>query len=231
MDKKTSSSLRIHTAMKPDSPEETTEKKPKTRSVRIRRASFSERLLRNTAVACSLLLSIMALKNIDTPFTDKVTDTIKSVVNMDFEIDKSIGEMSFVQKVMPKSALVFLNMSPSSPVSVPVSGTIFHPYSKEQPWTEFHPTASENILSLSEGTVTACVRTESSDWTILIDHTDGTQAVYAFVSQPLISPGDHIYAQSAIGLCGEGVNARLYLEYRVNGKPEDPAKLLKGYNQ
>lgn len=223
----------MHTTLIPESEKDTakTRKKPGNKTIKVKRASFSERLLRNTAVACALLLSVMALKNIDTPFTHKVTDTIRTVVNMDFEIDKSIGELSFVQKVMPKSALVFLNMSSKDVTPLPVSGSIFHVYTQSQPWTEFTTEPNENILSVSDGTVKACVRTESSDWTILVQHNDGTEAVYAYIKEPLVSSGDCVSSKTPLGISGEQEDAHLYFEYRVNGKSHDPSEILKGYEQ
>lgn len=232
MKKSSGGSLKMHTSIYPDGvqplavSEEKSKRKSKTGAA-LRRESFPERLMKNTAVSCALLLGIMALKNIHTPFTDSVTGAIRRVVSMDLKIDESIGKLSFVQKLMPESALVFLNMSSGVQSAVPAAGEIFHAYTGDQPWTEIKTTDNAQIRSFLSGTVTACVQTDHGDYTVLIQSEDGSEAVYAYLFEPLVKTGDSVEKASPIGVSGTGEKARLYIEYRVHGKSEDPAELIK----
>lgn len=235
MDKNTGGALRVHTALQPDSKEfdirQKTSDPPggprRKRRVKTRRASFSERLLRNTAVSCALLLGIMALKNIDTPFTNRITGAVRRAVNMNLEIHESIGRLSFVQKLMPESALVFFNMSPSSEAAVPASGEVLHAFSDAQPWTEIKTLDYAPIRAILPGRVAACVQTLEGDYTILITHEDGSEAVYAYVHETDVKTGDAVAASDEIGRSGAGGQARLYLEYRIDGSCADPKAHMK----
>lgn len=220
--------FKIHTSLTPEAKKEAApESAPvAVKTERIKKgAGTSERLLKNTAVACALLLSVMALKNIDTPVTNKITDTVKSVVNMDMNLDASIGQLSFVQKMMPESALVFLNLSETDAISLPVLGTVVHPYSEDQPWTEYLTSDTSDVHALFDGTIEACVETEEGDWTILLEGENGLKAVYAFIHEPLIKTGDSVKREEAIAKTGLGERARLYFEVRKDDLPVSPESI------
>ncbi len=246
MDKQNQSRLRLHTSLIPESinpsmPDEnpkekhrrkvgrktkTASKKKKQIERMKKRPSASERLLRNTAIACALLLSIMAFKNIDSPFTNRITGAVREAVSMNLNLGESIGKMSFVQNFMPESALVFLNFGEKNEKPLPVSGDPVHVYSESQPWLEYLTQNEETVFALEDGTVTACVKTAHNDWTILIDHADESQTVYAYISAALVKTGDSVIKGAAIGKAGSNENARLYLEYRIAGMPSDPSDLM-----
>ena len=99
------------------------------------RHTLSERLLRNTAVACALILVAMAITSIDAPWSQKAADGIRQALTMNVELDEQIGGLQFVQRLMPESALVFWNLE--SGAQTPVSGEIAHEYSAQQPWREY----------------------------------------------------------------------------------------------
>ncbi len=227
--------LTVHTTLCPGNEQAPCEKKAslskenklpenkKTHSSR--KVSASERLFRNTAVACALLLTIMALNNIDTPVTNRITGAIKNVVSMNMNLPSSIGNLSFVQKLMPESALVFLNMTETSRQALPVKGEIVHSYSKAQPWTEYKTESGASVYSLSSGKTEACMQTDDGDYTILIKNTDGTECLYGFLKTALVKEGDAVHAGTEIGTTGENENARLYFEIRQNGTPIDPGAI------
>lgn len=201
----------------PDTPDKPIKAKPKIKKTHAARLSPSERLFKNTAIACGLLLTVMALKNIDTPVTNKITTAVKSVVSMDLDLPSSVGSLSFVQKFMPESALVFLNMTDTKQKALPVKGEIVHPYSEKQPWTEYKTLDNAPVYSITEGKVEACVQTEEGDFTILIRNPDGTECVYAFLHQVSVRTGDSIDMGDPLGLTGANDKARLYFEVRKNG--------------
>ncbi len=203
-------------------------RKPRIRQGRdrTRRAPLSERLLRNTAVACALLLTVMAMRNLDTPFTNTVTDALSRVVSMDFRLDESLGKLSFVENIVPESALVFLNIQGGGRESLPVEGETAHEWSREQPWVEYITRDSSPVRSVSAGTVSACAKSDDGDWTILTNNDDGTQCVYAYLANASVKAGDSVERGSALGETGAGENARLYFEYRKNGSPANPSSAL-----
>jgi septal ring factor EnvC (AmiA/AmiB activator) len=76
-----------------------------------------------------------------------------------------------------------------------------------------------------------------SDWfkgygeMVVIDHGDGYLSIYGHVSERLVTPGQDVHQGDPIARSGEGGSfdgAGLYFEIRHDGKPEDPARWLKG---
>ncbi len=241
MDGKTQGGLKLHTTMQPPEAAPTTEepnvrwrlrrRKGRHGAPRVRQratgGTSGERLLRNTAIACALLLTVMALGNIDTPATRQVTSAIRSALSMDMSLDESLGKLSFVQNLVPESALVFLNIGGRrSSANIPVQGETVHAFSEAQPWTEYKTTDAAQVRAIADGIVSAVSQSNEGDWTLLVDHADGSCAVFAYLQSASVKIGDAITRGDALGTAGEGENARLYLEVRASDTPIDPAKLI-----
>ena len=96
-----------------------------------------DRLLRNSAIACALLLGILTLGNLRQPWAEKAAQGIERALTMHINLDESIGELTFVRQIMPESALVFLNVSGSTALAHPCDGAITHPWSDLQPWMAY----------------------------------------------------------------------------------------------
>ena len=127
----------VHTLLKPEDTVANNTKKPEIKKTKARRrVGFSERLLRNTAIACTLLLGILALKNVDAPWSQAAVSGIEAALTMRIDPDASLGEMSFVRSFIPESTLVFFDMSSSSPIE-PVEGANVHEFMDGQPWTMY----------------------------------------------------------------------------------------------
>ena len=182
------------------------------------KAGFSERLLRNTAIACALLLGILTLKNVDAPWSQTAVDGIKAALTMRIDPDDTLGELSFVRSFIPESTLVFFNMSSSGPLS-PVEGSIKHEYMAGQPWTLYSCKAAETVRSALTGTVSAVSCMESGDWCVLVDHGNGVETVYAYLDKPEVDAGDSVARGEKLGRArGDTV----YFEYRENGESISP---------
>lgn len=241
MDGKTQGGLKLHTTMQPPETAPATEEPhvrwrlrqrkdrhgaPRVRQ-RVSKRAPGERLLRNTAIACALLLTVMALGNIDSPATNRVTNAIRGALSMDMSLDESLGKLSFVQNLVPESALVFLNIGGRrSSAGIPVQGETVHAFSEAQPWTEYKTTDAAQVRAIADGTVSAVSQSGEDDWTLLVDHADGSCAVFAYLQSTSVKIGDTIARGDALGAAGNGENARLYLEVRAADAPIDPAKLI-----
>ena len=229
MDGKTQGGLKLHTTMQPPETAPATEEPhvrwrlrqrkdrhgaPRVRQ-RVSKRTPGERLLRNTAIACALLLTVMALGNIDSPATNRVTNAIRGALSMDMSLDESLGK------------LVFLNIGGRrSSAGIPVQGETVHAFSEAQPWTEYKTTDAAQVRAIADGTVSAVSQSGEGDWTLLVDHADGSCAVFAYLQSTSVKIGDFIARGDALGTAGDGENARLYLEVRAADTPIDPAKLI-----
>lgn len=222
--------LRIHTQMPPRAEQESAKQeqgKRRWRRARRERArppvrrkpGFSDRLLRNSAIACALLLGVLALGNLRQPWAERAAEGIQRALTMHINLDDSLGELTFVKQLMPESALVFLNVSGSGEMTRPAGGAATHPWSALQPWMMFE---GGDVFAAGAGTVTAVSTLSEGKFGLLIDHGDGLESVYAGLDAALVQSGDAVSRGQQLGDCTEG----LYFELRQDGEPIDPTQRL-----
>ena len=184
------------------------------------RHTLSERLLRNTAVACALILVAMAITSIDAPWSQKAADGIRQALTMNVELDEQIGGLQFVQRLMPESALVFWNLE--SGAQTPVAGEIAHEYSAQQPWREYATETDAPVRATMDGIVAAVGENASGEWTAMVNHADGLQTIYAFMAEADVRVGEELLAGAIVGRS----SGRLYFEARSDGAAIDPGEVL-----
>lgn len=178
-----------------------TEKKPPT---------FGDRMLRNSALACALLLAILAMGNIDQPWAKRASETVERALTMHIDLDDSIGRLTFVRNLLPESALVFLNVSGNSELALPVQGELSHVYSDAQPWLLFSCPEKSAVCAIADGTITAVSEFSGGTLGILIDHGGGMESVYAYLSEASVEVGEAVSRGQEIGQ----TDAQLYFELR-----------------
>lgn len=216
--------IRVHASQLPES----LSPAPKEQSlagwgkrIRIKR-SFQERLLRNSALACGMLLGILALGELNTPWARQASERIEQALTMEIDLDQSLGQLRFVQKLMPESALVFFDLSNRSGMAAPVDGELSHPYSDEQPWQMFRCAEGAEVCAAVDGVVAAVSRLDDGSWGVLIDHGDGLESVTACMAKVDVESGDSVAQGDGIGTAQQ----RLYFELRQHGEAVDPAERL-----
>ena len=217
---------RIHKAEKlpqrQEEPANRNECKAAAHMPRVRRKpTFSERLLRNSAIACAVLLGILALGNVREPWAQKASEGVRRALTMRINLDDSLGELTFVRNLMPESALVFLNVSGGASLSRPVDDPVAHRWSALQPWTLFDG-AGQAVRCVGAGTVTAVSALSSGGFGVLVDHGEGLESVYANLSEVSVRQGDNVNRGDRLGMGGEG----LYFELRQGGESVDPTERL-----
>ena len=235
MQKSTAGSLKIHASIRPKSIVSETAATPAAkRKLRIprpgsknghRKLSLGDRLLRNTAIACALLLGVLTIHNIDQPWSNLALDGIESALTMKIDLDESLGRLSFVRDLVPESALVFLDISAQSAFS-PVEGMITHSYSADQPWIIYQCAPAAEVRAFEPATVSAVTQLSSGDWGILLDHGDGLESIYAYLEEVCIQTGDRISAGDVLGKASSNGATDVYFELRKNGTAIDPAERL-----
>ena len=225
------STLRIHTQLGPvQAPEAAPkrERKPGRRPrIKARTASsrqrpgFGDLLLRNSAIACALLLGILALGNIRQPWAEKASERIEQALTMRIDLDDSIGELTFVRNIMPESALVFLNVSGTPELALPSDGGVQHAWSALQPWLMFEG-RDRPVYAAGAGTVTGISPLSDGRYGLLVDHGNGLESVYANLSEVAVQSGDSVGRGQQLGASAEG----LYFELRQGGEAVDPTERL-----
>ena len=189
------------------------------------RRTPGERLLRNAAVACSLLLTLLALSNLNQPWTEQTVASVRSAISMRIDLDESLGKLHFVRDLVPDAALVFWNMGSGDMVK-PVNGQLSHPYDINQPWLLYQTGGAQPVRAALNGQVVAATQNADGAWTLMIDHASGEQTVYAYVAQSIVRVGQQVSAGDQIGVTSDAGDARLYFELRKDGQPQDPTSRL-----
>ena len=209
--------LMIHTT---DAPAADVQSLKKTKKKK--RSSFQERLLRNSCIACAVLLGVLALNNIDRPWAQKTAGNVEKALTMKIDLDKSIGQMSFVQKIMPESALVFFNITGETDILKPADGSICHAFSDIQPYLMFETASGSAVYMPKDGTISAASSLSDGTWGILIDHGEGLESVVAGISEIRVSAGDKIRQGEQIGTSSD----KIYFELREGGNAVDPSQRM-----
>lgn len=181
-----------------------------------------DRLLRNTAIACAALLGVLALGNVDQPWARKASDSIERALTMRIDLDDSLGALEFVRDWMPESTLVFMNLSATPALARPVDGAVSHSWMNAQPWLMFTCGERAEVRAAQDGTVTAVSALSDGKCGILIDHGDGIETVYAYLTSANVEGGDAVARGQVIGTADDS----LYFEYRCIGESIDPADAL-----
>ena len=184
--------------------------------------SAGDRMLRNTAVACALLLGVLALGNIRQPWAMRASETVQRALTMHIDLDSSIGRLSFVRDWMPESALVFFNLDGGAELAAPVSGELKHAYSDDQPWLLFACPEDSPVCAAADGVVTAVSELSGGSTGVLIDHGEGMETVYAYLSSASVQPGDAVSRGQALGQSA----AQLYFELRQSEAAVDPTERM-----
>lgn len=180
--------------------------------------TFSDRMLRNSALACALLLAVLAMGNINQPWARSISQSVQQALTMRIDLDDSIGSLSFVRRIMPESALVFLNLSGESELKKPVNGELTHSFADAQPWLTFECPAGSEVYAPAAGVVTAVSELSDGLFGVLIDHGGGLESVCAYLSSAAVRPGDSLQRGQVIGTAENSI----YFELREGEIAVDP---------
>lgn len=108
----------------------------------------------------------------------------------------------------------------------PVNGQLFHAYDAKQPWLLYQTGGAQPVRAALAGRVVAATQNADGAWTLMIDHENGEQTVYAYVAQAIVKVGQAVSAGEQIGVTSDAEDARLYFELRKDGQPQDPTNRL-----
>lgn len=233
--------LKIHTAVRPEPSAakqvETPDEPPKAPTQRTRpkrrrreqgdRMTVGERLLRNTAVACALLLTAMSIRNVDQPWSRRAAEGIRQAMTMRVDWDDTLGKLSFVRALVPDTALVFLNMGSSLELSAPVDGDLTHEFTAQQPWLEYRCAAEQAVRAAMSGVVKAVGQGAGDEWTVLIEGEDGAETVYGYLADAYVKAGQSVNAGDSIGVTEKQADGRMYFELREGGEAVDPSGRMR----
>ena len=97
--------------------------------------------------------------------------------------------------------------------------------------TDIAASSGTKIYAAQDGVVSMAANNGAYGLTVIIDHGNGLQSVYAHCSKLLVSKGDHVkkgQTISLVGMTGGATGPHLHFEVRLDGKPVDSLPYLKG---
>lgn len=182
-----------------------------------------DRLLRNMAVAASLVLCAVALRSGALPELSAATDAILTAATDDSLLDDQLGRLSFVSALFPEATLVFGENGADS-LAMPVSGgVVVHAWSQAEPYMSWR-TDSTVVTSASTGEVIGVYHGNGDERLVQVMGEDGLACLYGNLAEIAVQTGDAVHAGDPIGTLLTGADA--VFEVRRDGLSIDPALYL-----
>lgn len=189
------------------------------------RRRSGEHLLRNLAVAGSLLLCAVALRSGAMPELSPVTDAVLTAATDDSLLDEQLGRLTFVSSLFPEATLVF-GESSDDDLALPVSGgTVVHAWSESEPWMAWRA-QSRTVTAAAGGEVIGVYHGNGDERLVQVLGSDGLSCLYGNLAQVAVSLGDAVSPGDALGTLMTGADA--VFEVRRDGTSIDPSLLLGG---
>lgn len=175
-----------------------------------------KRLLIKTGACAMIAIIILAISTIDTPTTNRITETIDQAVNQNFDIDEDIGRLKFVENLDDNTQSVFSALPDSSAV-YPAEGELVTSFGEGgSNGVRIEPRDSQ-IVSLARGTVTSVGTVGDMGYVLVLLDTGETAAYYNI--SPCVQVDDIVLPGQ---LLGDIAGSYLYLELTRGDAYIDP---------
>lgn len=182
-----------------------------------------EELMKNLAVAASLVICAITLKSGALPAASDATDAVVTAVTNDTLLDDQLGKLSFVSTLFPEATLVF-GESQASDLAMPVSGgMVVHAWSEDEPYMTWRTSYGE-VYASADGTVMGVYHGENEERMVQVMSDNGMTCVYGNLQKAAVQVGDAVNAGDLLGVLLEGSDC--VFEVRVDGISVDPAAFL-----
>ena len=179
-----------------------------------------ERLLRNMAVAASLVLCAVALRSGALPPLSAATDAVLTAATDDSLLDDQLGRLSFVSALFPEATMVFGRRGADS-LAMPVSGgVVVHAWSQAEPYMSWR-TDSAVVTAAADGEVIGVYHGNDEERLVQVMGEDGLACLYGNLAEISVMTGDAVRAGEPIGTLMTG--ADVVFEVRRDGMSIDPA--------
>lgn len=177
------------------------------------------KLLVKTGICAGIAIVLLVVSSINTPTTQNITDTLNQVVNHEFDIDKDIGRLKFVQ-TLDETEAVF-SAEPGVLATYPADGVVVTRYG-EGGSKGVRIEATGNASCIAKGTVTSVGDISGMGYVkVVLD--SGETVVYHNVD-PAVRVDDIVMPGQTIGSVTGGY---LYLEMTNGDEYIDPISYIE----
>lgn len=177
-----------------------------------------ESLLKNMAVAASLVLCAAALRTGAVPPLQGAADAVMTAASDDSLLDDHLGRLSFVSALFPEAAEVFSSLG--TELALPVSGgSIVHAWSEAEPYTSWR-SASRSVTAAASGEVIGVYHGNDGERLVQVMGESGLSCLYGNLGVVAVTAGDAVSAGDLLGETLPGTDA--VFEVRRGGVSVDP---------
>lgn len=179
------------------------------------------RLLIKTGICAAIAVVILGIASINSPAAETITDTIGETVNHEFDIDKDIGRLKFVDNLNDETQSVFSPL-PDTIAVYPAEGEIVTAFGQSgSKGMRMDPVGTE-VLSIAKGTVEYTGEIDGAGY--LKVKLDTGETAYYYNVDPLVKADDIVKPGQQIGnLTGD----YLYVEIKDGDTYIDPAAYIE----
>lgn len=205
-------------------------------------STYLSRLSKQLACILILMLVLILLKYVKNGTTEVINTKIKDVISVDyteqaksFLISKSPDINGYINNFLNK----FKTGNSFHMEYLPIDGKIISSFGKRtNPITKKEENHSgidieakekSNVKAVFDGTVKTVENSKTMGLTMVIDHNNGFETVYAFLSEVKANEGESITKGSVIALTGsssEAAGPHLHFELHKNGMAVNPLDYL-----
>ena len=184
-----------------------------------------EEVLKNLAVAASLVVCMAVLRNGAVPQLEPATDIIMTAVTGDTLLNEQLGKLSFVSAIFPEATLVFGEQY-DEVMALPVSGgSVVHSWSESEPYMAWQ-TNSRQVKAALAGEVSAVFHGNGEERVVQVTSGNKLTFLYGNLAKCSVTVGDAVEIGDVLGELLEGTAC--VLEVRRDGYSIDPESLMGG---
>ena len=178
------------------------------------------KLLVKTGICAAVAIALLVISTAETPGGGGITDTLNQVVNHEFDIDKDIGRLKFVQ-TLDETEAVFSEQPGLLTAVYPADGDIVTGYG-EAGSHGVRMEASGSVACIARGTVTAVGEIGDAGYIKTVLDTGETEVYYNV--DPTVKVDDIVAAGQTVG---EVEGGYLYLEMKDGEEYIDPIAFIE----
>lgn len=182
----------------------------------------ADKLLRNLAVVGAMLLTVVAVKNAETPQSQSVFAAITQSAGMEW--DDSLGKLSFVNGLLPDGIEAVWSEKEPLAVFAPITGETVHAWSTQEPYVEYAGNIAD-VRAVADGEVMSIAHGLDEERIVRVRHDDETESVYGNLALCYADVGERVYAGDVFARVLDG--KPLAFELRKDGRSVNPEGLLR----
>ena len=193
-------------------------------------------MMGRTAICAGVFLLICLLKIVPVPFVQESLEGLHLAMTQDMDIDRTLGQLKFVQELLPESASVFFAdngrkqgedvMAMAAPAEGRVSARFI---AGQYDGIDIVSSLQTAVLCAYDGVVQEVGSNDAWGTYVRVRHNDRYDTVYANVREVSVKRGEDVTARQALAY-PEKKGSEVVLHFVVldNGKAVDPLPYLTG---